>query len=191
MCLAPPLPCLAIRASTENSHTHTHVAQTPRPTWIVYPQQENTGSCGPRLALGVGAVDLLFLVLVVRVGLRLPDCRCTRTHGSSARAGGGGGGRRRRRRRRRRGGADASHAPGRWPPTAALGFATLTLSTRPKSSALFMLSIQSAASPRSSNWTKAKPRCFSAHTKRDEVSTQARGTNVGASAHVSRCPAPG
>ena len=53
-------------------------------------------------------------------------------------------------------------SPGRWPPTDALGLAMLTLSTRPKSSALFMLSIASAASPRSSNWTKAKPRCFSA-----------------------------
>ena len=78
----------------------------------------------------------------------------------------------------RAGGGGESRAPGRWPPTAALGFATLTLSTRPKSSALFMLSMASAASPRSSNWTNAKPRCFSAHTKReDEVSnTGARGT---------------
>ena len=78
----------------------------------------------------------------------------------------------------RAGGGGESRAPGRWPPTAALGFATLTLSTRPKSSALFMLSMASAASPRSSNWTNAKPRCFSAHTERRRGQQHRRAWHV-------------
>lgn len=86
----------------------------------------------------------------------------------------------------RAGGGEESRAPGRWPPTAALGFATLTLSTRPKSSALFMLSMASAASPRSSNWTNAKPRCFSAHTKRRRGQQQARVARVKGQARTRR-----
>ena len=84
----------------------------------------------------------------------------------------------------------ATHTPGRWPPVAALGFATLTLSTRPKSSALFMLSMQAAASPRSSYWTKAKPRCFSARQERRGWYMGVRRNIKMAGAHVSRCPSP-